>query len=142
MSSSLAPFFKAKGVAVLGASTNPKKLSYGIVKNLLSYGYEGKVYPVNPNADEILGLKVYPSITQVPDPVELAVVVLPVTMIMETMTAWISDSTARVGASHVLALIIKTIPRTTCQNIQSRKLPSWPSQKALKMYFKGSSSDT
>lgn len=87
MSSSLAPFFKAKGVAVLGASTNPKKLSYGIVKNLLSYGYEGKVYPVNPNADEILGLKVYPSITEVPDPVELAVVVLPVTMIMETMTA-------------------------------------------------------
>jgi len=87
MSSSLAPFFKAKGVAVLGASTNPKKLSYGIVKNLISHGYEGKVYPVNPNADEILGLKVYPTITDVPDPVELAVVVLPVTMIMETMKA-------------------------------------------------------
>jgi len=87
MSSSLAPFFNAKGVAVLGASTNPKKLSYGIVNNLLSHGYEGKVYPVNPNADEILGLKVYPTIADVPDPVELAVVVLPVTIIMETMKA-------------------------------------------------------
>lgn len=87
MSSSLAPFFKAKGVAVLGASTNPKKLSYGIVNNLISHGYEGKVYPVNPNATEILGLKVYPAISDVPDPVELAVVVLPVTMIMETMKA-------------------------------------------------------
>jgi acetyltransferase len=87
MSSSLAPFFKAKGVAVLGASTNPKKLSYGIVNNLLSHGYEGKVYPVNPNATEILGIKVYPTISDVPDPVELAVVVLPVTMIMETMKA-------------------------------------------------------
>lgn len=87
MSSSLAPFFNAKGVAVLGASTNPKKLSYGIVNNLLSHGYEGKVYPVNPNATEILGIKVYPTISDVPDPVELAVVVLPVTMIMETMKA-------------------------------------------------------
>ncbi len=87
MSSSLAPFFKAKGVAILGASTNPKKLSYGIVNNLISHGYEGKVYPVNPNATEILGLKVYPAISDVPDPVELAVVVLPVTMIMETMKA-------------------------------------------------------
>ncbi len=87
MSSSLAPFFNAKGVAVLGASTNPRKLSYGIVKNLLTYGFDGGIYPVNPNADEILGLKVYPSVTDVPDPVDLAVVVLPVTMIMETMKA-------------------------------------------------------
>jgi acetyltransferase len=100
MSSSLAPFFKAKGVAILGASTNPKKLSYGIVKNLLTYGFEGKIYPVNPNADEILGLKVYPSITDVPDPVELAVVVLPVTMIMETMTA--------VGERGIKAAVIIT----------------------------------
>lgn len=85
MSSSLAPFFNAKGVAILGASTNPRKLSYGIVKNMLTYGFEGGIYPVNPNADEILGLKVYSSIADVPDPVDLAVVVLPVTMIMETM---------------------------------------------------------
>jgi len=85
MSSTLSAFFEAKGVAVLGASTNPKKLSHGIVKNLISHGYKGGVYPVNPNAKELLGLKVYPSIAEVPDPVELAVVVLPVTMIMETM---------------------------------------------------------
>ena len=85
MTSSIRPFFNAKGVAVLGASTNPKKLSYGIVENLIINGYQGKVYPVNPNADEILGQKAYPSVTAVPDPVELAVVVLPVTIIMETM---------------------------------------------------------
>ena len=87
MPSSLAPFFNAKGVAVLGASTNPKKLSYGILENLLINGYQGEVYPVNPNADEILGMKAYSSIADVPDPVELAVVVLPVTVIMENMKA-------------------------------------------------------
>ena len=87
MPSSLAPFFNAKGVAVLGASTNPKKLSYGILENLLINGYQGEVYPVNPNADEILGKKAYSSIADVPDPVELAVVVLPVTVIMENIRA-------------------------------------------------------
>lgn len=85
MTSSLAPFFQAKGVAVLGASTNPHKLSYGILENMLSYGYKGAIYPINPNAKEILGLKVYPSITDVPDPVDLAVIVLPVTVIEETI---------------------------------------------------------
>lgn len=87
MASSLSPFFNAAGVAILGASSNPKKLSYGILENMLKYGYTGKVYPVNPNAQEILGQKCYPDIASVPDPVELAVIVLPVTMILETLEA-------------------------------------------------------
>jgi acetyltransferase len=100
MPSSLTPFFNAKGVAVLGASTNPKKLSYGIVENLLINGYQGEVYPVNPNATEILGKKAYASVADVPDPVELAVVVLPVTMIMETMEA--------IGKRGIKAVVIIT----------------------------------
>ena len=85
MPSSLSPFFNAKGVAILGASTNSKKLSYGILENLLTYGYQGGVYPVNPKAESILGRKSYASVADVPDPVELAIVVLPVTVIMDTM---------------------------------------------------------
>ncbi len=100
MPSSLTPFFDAKGVAILGASTNPKKLSYGILENLVSYGYKGEVYPVNPNATEILGRKAYASIADVPDPVELAVVVLPVTVIMETMR--------EIGERGIKAVVIIT----------------------------------
>jgi len=100
MPSSLTPFFDAKGVAILGASTNPKKLSYGILENLVSYGYKGEVYPVNPNATEILGRKAYASISDVPDPVELAVVVLPVTVIMETMK--------EIGERGIKAVVIIT----------------------------------
>lgn len=85
MQSSLSPFFNAKGVAILGASTNPKKLSYGILENLLLNGYQGEIYPVNPKAESILGKKAFASVAEVPDPVELAVVVLPATIIMETM---------------------------------------------------------
>lgn len=100
MPSSLTPFFDAKGVAILGASTNPKKLSYGILENLVSFGYQGEVYPVNPNATEILGKKAYASIADVPDPVELAVVVLPVTVIMDTMR--------QIGERGIKAVVIIT----------------------------------
>jgi acetyltransferase len=77
MASDLAPFFSPEGVAIIGASTNPRKLSHGILKNMTLYGYEGGIYPVNPKADEILGFKAYGDIGAVPDPVDLAVVVLP-----------------------------------------------------------------
>ncbi|HAF49238.1 MAG TPA: acyl-CoA synthetase [Anaerolineaceae bacterium] len=80
MTSDLAPFFSPKGVAIIGASTNPRKLSHGILKNLNLYGFEGGIYPVNPGADQILGLKSYPDVALVPDPVDLAVVVLPAPM--------------------------------------------------------------
>lgn len=72
----LLPFFKPQGVAIIGASSNPTKLSFGIFKNLLQYGFQGKIYPVNPNAKEILGLTCYPDILSVPDPVDLAVSVV------------------------------------------------------------------
>ncbi|MGV7975819.1 MAG: acetate--CoA ligase family protein [Anaerolineaceae bacterium] len=87
MNSSLTPFFKPQGVAILGASSKPNKLSYGILENLLKYNYQGGIYPVNPNAQEILGVQVYPELAQVPDPVDLAVIVLPVGMTLDTMQA-------------------------------------------------------
>lgn len=86
MPSSLLPFFEAAGVAVIGASSNPRKLSYGILKNLVST-YKGGIYPVNPGSTEILGKTCYPSITDVPDPVDLAVIVLPVGVTPDTLEA-------------------------------------------------------
>ena len=77
MPEALRPFFAPTGVAIVGASSNPAKLSYGILENLTQYGYTGKIYPVNPKSKEILGLKCFPDIQSLPDPVELAVVVLP-----------------------------------------------------------------
>ncbi len=86
---SLAPFFTPNGVAVIGASRDPTKLAYGVVRNLVDpeRGYPGPVYPVNPRADEILGLRCYPDITAVPDPVELAVIILPAAMVCAAVEA-------------------------------------------------------
>jgi len=74
-------FFKPSSVAVIGASREPGKVGYEILKNILSSGYKGKVYPINPNATEIQGVKCYPSILDVPEPIDLGVVTLPPTLV-------------------------------------------------------------
>jgi acetyl coenzyme A synthetase (ADP forming)-like protein len=80
-------FFTPNSVAVIGASTNPNKLGYAVVKNLLDGGYaeHGRVYPINPSATEILGFKVYPTVLEVPDPIDLAVIVIPYPHVPEAL---------------------------------------------------------
>ena len=70
-------FFNPQSVAVVGASRDPDKLGYGVLHNIMQYGYAGRVYPINPKADEVLGLPAYPSVLDVPDPIDLAVIVVP-----------------------------------------------------------------
>ena len=77
MTNSLHTFFNPQGVAIIGASANPAKLSHGVVRNLKEHGYTGPLYPVNPKGGKILDFPVYPTITEVPDPVELALIMIP-----------------------------------------------------------------
>jgi acetyltransferase len=70
-------FFDPQSVAVIGASRDSDKLGYAVLYNLKEGGYPGELYPVNPKADEILGLDVYPSVLDIPGPVDLAVIVIP-----------------------------------------------------------------
>ena len=81
MQETLSFFFEPRSVALIGASSNPGKLSYGILKNISQYGYEGNVYPINPKSNEILGYPCYGSIMEVPGSVDLAVIILPAEMI-------------------------------------------------------------
>ncbi|MEM3013138.1 MAG: CoA-binding protein, partial [Candidatus Bathyarchaeia archaeon] len=70
-------FFRPRSIAVVGASREPEKVGHRIVKNLVEYGFKGHIFPINPNADKILGLKCYKSILEVPEQVDLAVIVVP-----------------------------------------------------------------
>jgi acetyl coenzyme A synthetase (ADP forming)-like protein len=70
-------FFKPESVAVVGASRDPEKLGYAVVSNLKEAGFPGRIYPINPKADEILDLKAYPSVLDVPDSIDLVVIVIP-----------------------------------------------------------------
>ena len=75
----LKPFFEPSSVAVIGASRAPAKLGYAVLHNLVEGGYvqKGIVYTINPKADEILGCQAYPSVMDVPGPIDLAIIVIP-----------------------------------------------------------------
>jgi len=91
---------KPKSVAVIGASATPGKIGYTVVKNLINDGYTGPIYPVNPSADEILGLKVYPTLADIPGEVEAAVITIP--------AKFVAQSLKECGEKGVKGLIIIT----------------------------------
>ncbi len=69
--------FSPKSVAVIGASGQRGKVGHDIFANILKGGYTGTLYPVNPKAKSILSVRTYPSISDIPDSVDLAMVILP-----------------------------------------------------------------
>ncbi len=77
MKSNLQYAFSAKSVAVIGASRNPGKIGYVCLENFVKGNFHGKIFPVNPNATEILNQKCYPSIGAIKESVELAVITIP-----------------------------------------------------------------
>ena len=70
-------FFNPKSVAVIGASATPGKLGHDVLANLQTSGYRGDLYPVNPRGGEILGLTAYPSVLDIPGPVDMVVILVP-----------------------------------------------------------------
>lgn len=76
---SLTEFFNPNSVAVIGASTDPRKLGYSVLENLIEGGYaaQGEIYPINLTATEILGVPAFPTVQDVPGPIDLAVIVIP-----------------------------------------------------------------
>ena len=71
-------FFYPESVAVVGATRNEKTLNFSLLANLLNLKYTGKIYPVNPNAEEILGLKAYPDLKSIEGNIDLVVISIPV----------------------------------------------------------------
>lgn len=73
----LKPFFEPASIAIIGASNDPEKPGGRTLQALISKGYKGKVYPVNPKHEFIFGLKCYPSLREIPDEIDLAVISIP-----------------------------------------------------------------
>lgn len=70
-------FMSPRSVAVIGASRKTGKGSFNLIENMVAFGYEGKIYPVNPMSDEILGYRSYRGVREIEKPVDLAVVSTP-----------------------------------------------------------------
>ena len=105
----LDPFFAPASVAVIGATEANPSVGRTILANLASFG--GKIYPVNPRRDRVLGLKAYPAIAAAPGPVDLAVIVTPA----ETVPAIVAEcAAARIPAAIIISAGFKEAgPRGT-----------------------------
>lgn len=76
----LDPIFKPESIAIIGASNSPLKWGGRMLNRPIRTGYRGAIYPVNPNTDEISGLRSYRSILDIPKPVDLAIMTIPAQM--------------------------------------------------------------
>jgi acetate---CoA ligase (ADP-forming) len=77
MADSLDKFFHPKSVVIIGASATPHKPGNDVIRNIQANGFRGKIYLVNPKGEEILGMKAYSSVKDIPEAADLAVVILP-----------------------------------------------------------------
>jgi 3-hydroxypropionyl-CoA synthetase (ADP-forming) len=90
-------FFTPQSVALVGASATPGKVGNSVLDSLAKHDYKGKVYPINPKAEEILGIKCYPSIEAIPDQVDLVVICVDL-----SVTPPILESCAKKGIHNVV----------------------------------------
>jgi acetyl coenzyme A synthetase (ADP forming)-like protein len=74
---SLTPYFLPQGIAVVGASTDPYKLGYGLARNLVQCNYQGVIHFVNPKGGSLFGRPIYSSVIDLPDPVDMAIILIP-----------------------------------------------------------------
>jgi len=86
MKQKLDNFFKPKSVAVIGASKNTTKIGHAALKNILISDYECKIYPINPKEEEILGLKCYKNLANVPGTIDLVLVSVPAKIVPQIMS--------------------------------------------------------
>ena len=85
MKNSLDAIFYPKSVAIVGASNNRHRWGYGTLFNMLEAGYRNSLYPINPKDKEVQGIRAYPSISDVPEPLDLAVIVVNSTQVQSVL---------------------------------------------------------
>ncbi len=90
----LSKLLRPQSVAVVGASDDAGKHGHRLLKNLINGGYTGRIYPVNPNADTVLGLKSYPSLGAIPERVDLAVIIIPASLVLNSVRDAIAANVA------------------------------------------------
>jgi len=81
----LTPIFSPRTIAVVGASSRPLSVGWETMNRILQYGYTGAVYPVNPKAKAISGIRAYPSILDIPDTIDLSIIVVKRELVIPAM---------------------------------------------------------
>lgn len=92
-------FFAPTGIAVVGASRSPEKLGYVLLDNLQRARYQGRLYPVNPNAERILGLECFPNVSELAGTPDLAILTVPASAVLQVV-----DECGNAGIRAVLII--------------------------------------
>jgi acetyltransferase len=90
MNRAISNFFYPKTICIAGASTKEKSIGYELLKSIKQYDYKGKIFPVNPKADEVLGFKCFHSINEITEIIDLAIVLVPKSFAEETIDILLS----------------------------------------------------
>ncbi len=115
VAASLQPFFSPRTVAVIGASSRRGSIGGELFRNILDSNFSGVVYPVNPKAPSIAGVKAYPSVVDIPDPIDLAVFCVPA----ESVTA--EAEAAMAGGTKALCVISAGYAETGIEGIRRQE---------------------
>jgi len=95
---SMVRLLSPRSIAVIGASRRAGTIGHEVFRNLLAYGFQGPVYPVNPESVSVAGVRAYPTVLEVPDEVDLAIVVVPAAHVQEVVE--------QCAQKHVRGLVI------------------------------------
>ena len=99
MSRPLDAVFRPRSIAVVGASREPKSVGRQVFDNLLAGGFQGPVFPIHPKAEHIGGVRAYRTVLDVPDPVDLAVLVVPASVALQAV-----DECGRKGVKGLVVI--------------------------------------
>ncbi len=86
----LKPLFRPESIAVIGASNSPGKWGNWMITRPIGSGYRGQIYPINPKEKDIFGLKAYPSVLKVQEPIDLAIITIPAHLVPDAMRDCVS----------------------------------------------------
>ena len=89
--------FNPKKVAVIGASSKELSIGNRVIKNLIDFGFKGEIYPINPKAEEIRGIKAYPSINDCPDGIDVVHMVIPAKFVPQAV-----EDCGEKGVKHII----------------------------------------
>jgi acetyl coenzyme A synthetase (ADP forming)-like protein len=96
---SLRSLLSPRSVAVVGASRHPGTIGYRLLECLISGNFTGKIYPVNPNVDSLMSLKTYPSVFDIPDDVDMAIIAVPAKLVNK-----VADECGRKGVHSLIVI--------------------------------------
>lgn len=99
VANSLIPLLQPKSVAVVGASRDPSSIGHMIFKNILNGNFQGTIYPVNPEAVSVNGVKAYSSLQEIPEKIDLSVISIPAEKVLE-----VAEKSIKSGAKGLLVV--------------------------------------